>query len=217
VHRKTRNGDINPPLEWAVSALAPSTACAAIAVKYEPMVDDLVQDLSIDMTECFFHDFVHTLAFAANIARPGCFNVHSVAWRCADGSCEEGPGLVHDFASSVEYSQRTGWPPLIPVPFKTVYAWIVRNLFHLRAGDTPVSRAFNAYTWLFGRAGHDFPFDLVSALIGIEALFATTTSGVADQVRRRTQLLLGSRTSFKKDLDKMYAARSAFLHGSTQF
>lgn len=214
VHRKTRSGDISPLLEWAASVLAPATACAAIAVKCGPFGEDRGRDLSV-ATECIVHDFARTLAFAANIARPGCFGVHSIAWRCADGSCKKEPGLVHDLASAVNYSRKTGWPPLGPVPLGSVYAWIGRNLFHLRAGDTPVSRAFNAYTWLFGQPGHAHPFRLVSALIGIEALFATTTSGVADQVRRRAQLLLGSRTSFKKDLDNMYAARSAFLHGST--
>lgn len=215
VHRKTRN-DTSPPLEWAASALAPPNACAAIAFKCSPVVgDELDHDLSTEISKCLFEDFARIFTFAANIARPGCFNVRSIVTRCSDGSCEEESGIVHNLGAAVDYSHKTGWPPLVPVPFGSVYMWIVQNLFHLRPGDTPVSRAFNAYTWLFGEAGIDFPFCLVSALIGIEALFATTTTGVADQVRRRAQLLLGSRTTFKKDLDKMYAARSAFLHGST--
>ena len=214
VHRKTRNGGTNPPLAWVASALAPPGACAAIAFKCKPLGDELDQGFSADFAKCFFHDLARTFTFAANISRPGCFAVQSIATRCSDGSCEEDPGIMHDLAGAVDYSQKTGWPPLVPVPFGSVWVWTVRNLFHLRPGDTPVSRAFNAYTWLFEKRS-DFPFGLVSALIGIEALFATTTSGVADQVRRRAQLLLGNRTSFKKDLDKMYAARSAFLHGST--
>jgi hypothetical protein len=215
VHRKNRNGDIAPPLKWAGSALASPGACAAIAFRCKPFGDELDQDLSIGITKCLFRDLVLTFTFAANIAQPGCFGVRSIITRCSDGSFEEETGITHDLDSALGYSRKTGWPPLVPVPFGSVYIWIVRNLFHLRHGDTPVSRAFNAYTWLFGKAGSDFPFRLVSALIGIEALFATTTSGVTDQVRRRAQILLGNRTSFKKDLDKMYAARSAFLHGST--
>lgn len=213
VHRKTKSGDVCPAIEWVASALARSTACAAIAVQYGPLSADRGTDLSV-ATSGAVHDFVRTLVFAANIARPGCLRVQSINWRSIDGSCERRPGLVHDLGRAVEYSRRTGWPALDPISFRSVYMWIGLNLFHLRAGDTPVSRAFNAYTWLFGEPGDAHPFRLVSALIGIEALFATTTSGVAEQVRRRAQLLLGSRTSFKKDLDNMYTARSAFLHGS---
>jgi hypothetical protein len=217
VHRKNKSGDIHPPIEWATSALSRRTSCAAIAIKYNSPWDDLDPELSSGFAECQFQDLARTFSFAANISRPGCLEIMSVAWRCTDDSCEEKPGLTQCFAGAVEYSLKTGWPPLKPVPFGSVYAWIIGNLLHLRSGDTAVSRAFNAYTWLFGESGQDFPFRLVSALIGIEALFARTTSGVADQVRRRAELLLGQRTSFKKDLDKMYAARSAFLHGSTQF
>lgn len=214
VHRKTRNGDISPPLEWATSALDPPRASAAIAFKCKPFEDKLDQEFSIDFSECLFHDLARTFTYAANIARPGCLAVKSIIIRCSENSCKEDPGIGHDLGGAVEYSKKTGWPPLTSVQFGLVWVWIVRNLFHVRPGDTPVSRAFNAYTWFFEKRS-DFPFGLVSALIGIEALFATTTSGVADQVRRRAQLLLGSRTTFKNDLDKMYAARSAFLHGST--
>lgn len=213
VHRKTKSGDVYPGIEWAASALAGSTACAAIVVQYRPLCDDRGADPSVATVDAV-HDFARTLVFAANIARPGCLSVQSINWRSIDDSYEREPGLMHDLGSAVEYSRRTGWPALDPISFRSVYTWICLNLFHLRAGDTPVSRAFNAYTWLFGEPGDAHPFRLVAALIGIEALFATTTSGVGDQVRRRAQLLLGSRTSFKKDLDNMYAARSAFLHGS---
>jgi len=214
VHRKIRNGDISPLLEWATSTLDPPNACAAIAFKCKMSKSDHVQGFSVDFAKCLFHDFAHTFTYAANIARPGCFTVQSIVERCSDGSCKVDSGIGHELAGAVDYSQKTGWPPLSSVPFRSVWFWILRSLFHMRSGDTPISRAFNAYTWLFEKRS-DFPFGLVSALIGIEVLFATTTSGVTDQVRRRAQLLLGSRTTFKNDLDKMYAARSAFLHGGT--
>ncbi|MFC1825439.1 hypothetical protein ACFL9T_22225 [Thermodesulfobacteriota bacterium] len=215
VHRKNKSGDIIPPLKWADSELSSLTACAAIAFKWDSFEEADDQGISEGFAEGIFRDFARTFAFAANIARPGCFDVMSVVTRCSDGSYKKNAGTQGNLWGAVEYSQKTGWPPLTPVPFASVYTWIAQNFFHLRHGDTPVSRAFNAYTWLFEKAGSHFPFGLVSALIGIEALFATTTSGVADQVRRRAQLLLGDRTTFKKDLDKMYSARSAFLHGST--
>lgn len=215
VHRKKKSGDTIPPLEWAASELRSLGACAAIAFKWEAFGAPHDQGLSKGFAKCLFQDFARTFAYAANIARPGCFNVMSVVTRCSNGSCEKEAGIQNNLGGAVDYSQKTGWPPLTPVPFGSVYVWITQNLLHLRHGDTPISRAFNAYTWLFGKAGSDFPFGLVSALIGIEALFATTTSGLGDQVRRRAQLLLGNRTTFKKDLDKMYSARSAFLHGGT--
>lgn len=215
VHREKREGGISPPLNWAASALAPPRACAAIAFECKPLGDKFDQDLYFGFSECLFHDFALTFALAANIARPGCFRINSIIMQSSDGSYEEKPGIVHDLDGAVAYSQKTGWPPLVPVSFGRVYWWIVHNAFHMRTGDTPVSRAFNAYTWLFGEPGSDFSFSLVATLIGIEALFATTTSGVADQVRRRAQLLLGSRTSFTQDLREMYSARSAFLHGGT--
>jgi hypothetical protein len=214
VHRKTLNGHISPPLEWATSALDPASACAAIAFKCKPSAEDSDRDFFNDFSESLFHDLVRTFSYAANIARPGSFGVQSIVTRGSDGSCKTMPGFGHDLDGAIDYSKKTGWPPLVSVPFGDAWVWIVRNLFHMRPGDTPVSRAFNAYTWLFEKRS-DFPFGLVAALIGIEALYTTTTSGVGDQVRRRVQLFLGSRTTFKNDLDKMYSARSAFLHGAT--
>lgn len=211
VHRKNQLGEINPPLDWAASALSAQNACAAIDFKCIPFEAEPDQEIPLDRAN--FQDVARTFSFAANISRPGCFGVHSVASRQND-SCKIASGISNELVNAVDYSRKTGWPSLAPVPFGLVWIWIVKNFYHMRPGDTPISRAFNAYTRLFEK-GSDFPFGLVSALIGIEALFATTTSAVGDQVRRRAQLLLGNRNSFKKDIDKMYAARSAFLHGGT--
>jgi len=62
VHRKTQSGEISPALEWAASALGPSRACAAIAVKYGVLEDDRGLDFSI-VTECMVHDLVRTLGW----------------------------------------------------------------------------------------------------------------------------------------------------------
>jgi hypothetical protein len=158
--------------------------------------------------------FVDTLVFAAHLALPGVLRLGTIAWFRDDVSIGAQEPLTGDTDRVREYSGRTGWPQVRRLSFATVLGWILKNAFERRAGDTPVSRAYNAYTHLFTKAGERNSFEMVIALIGIEALYNSSHGDVADQVRRRAQLLLGTRDSFKGDLSRMYQIRSQMVHGA---
>ena len=216
VHRKKNNEEIIPPLRWDIPAISKKNrASAALIFTCKPSHPKSDLSFDYDCAECLFQDFAKSFIFIANISHPGCFSVLSITIRNNDGAVEEYPGFVPHFDGALRYIHETGWPELIELHFIDVYRWVYSNGFHVRSGDSPISRAFNAFTWLFGEVGKDNPFSLVSTLLGIEALFSTNSSDVTEQVRHRAQLLLGERTSFKKDLTKMYAARSSFIHGQT--
>ena len=55
------------------------------------------------------------------------------------------------------------------------------------------------------------------ALYGVEAIYASSTTGVLNQVADRAQLLLRPRTKFKRDLSRMYMTRSSLVHGALGF
>lgn len=96
------------------------------------------------------------------------------------------------------------------------WVWLARNFLPIRFGDTPLSRAFNSFTYLYARDLPD-PFQILVALMGIEALYGSGRPGIAAQIVERTQLLLGPRSSFKGDLRRMYDLRSATIHGGFGF
>lgn len=213
VHRKLENNVVIPPFEWDRTAITKNRVSAALSfICKDPSNNRLKIDN--EFSEFLFEDFARTFTFVANISHPGSFNVLSILTKNHEGIVKEHSGILPRLGGALQYSQKTGWPKLDSVPFADVYRWVYLNGYHVRCGDSPVSRAFNSFTWLFSNNGQENPFSLVSTLIGIEALFCTSSSGVTEQVRRRAQLLLGERESFKKDLSSMYTARSLFIHGS---
>lgn len=215
VHRKIENGTVIPPLEWENTTILKDRASAVLVFSCKPLQPDNDQSFDYNFAEILFKDFVKTFIFITNISHPGCFIALSILTWNKKGEIKEHPGLMPHFHGAIEYINDTGWPELKSVPFADVYRWVYLNGFHVRSGDTSISRAFNAFTWLFAEGGKENPFSLVSTLIGIEALFCTSSSGVTEQVRRRAQLLLGKKESFKKDLTTIYSVRSSFIHGRT--
>ena len=55
------------------------------------------------------------------------------------------------------------------------------------------------------------------ALVGLEALYVHGKAELAQQVREKSQVLLGKQVTFKKRITQMYDFRSRFLHGDLDF
>lgn len=156
---------------------------------------------------------VSQLTFAGNLASPAAFIVGETSWLIEGHGASTTRGYASDLWMARNYVARARWPTLKELPLGDCLAWIWVNGLPLRAGDTPVSRAYNAYTLLF----EENPLDLIVALHGVEALFVRSSSATQNQLTSRAQLLLGSRSRFKRDLSEMYSARSALLHGGSGF
>jgi hypothetical protein len=99
----------------------------------------------------------------------------------------------------------------------TVWNWATKNGLLGSIGKTALCRAFNAFSYLFIDPLDDQSVLLFWSLIGIEALYVSPSAKIMEQVRERSELLLGPVTAFKKKLSRMYDFRSKFIHGALPF
>ncbi|HXB24218.1 MAG TPA: hypothetical protein VNV25_05790 [Gemmatimonadaceae bacterium] len=168
----------------------------------------------ISLAASMLADTLRSLVYAANIARPATLTSVSVAVAMGDGrQMFERHDLIGDFGAVREYATRTGWPIFDELPILDVWVWTLKNFLPTRCGDSPLSRAFNAHTYLYG-VEIPTPLKMLAALIGVEALFG---GGSTNQLIERVHLLLGPSKDFRRDLRRMYEIRSAVVHGSAGF
>jgi hypothetical protein len=157
------------------------------------------------------------LCVVANIAAPGAIDLGSPIVFLNRGRVASGSVLISSLQYARAYARRVGWPSIASLPFVQVWEWAARLRLAEKVGDSPVSRAYNAWTYLFGNPGEENPAEIFWALMGLEALYNDGKEGVRESVLRRTELLLGVRSSHKADLSDAYRVRSAYVHGNLPF
>ena len=107
-----------------------------------------------------------------------------------------------------------GWPKLQILPFMQVWDWFNKHGLDFEKHSTSkTGTALNAFTHIFDDHSRDTVLELLWAMVGIEALYATSKDGIAEQIFTKSQILLGEMTDFKKKLKEMYNFRSRFFHG----
>jgi len=168
------------------------------------------------LSEALAHD-MHHLVVAANIAAPCGLEAGEGVIVMGDEFARTTESLISNLWAVVELSNTTGWSPVRSLPLASVLDWTTRYQLSTRMGDSAISRAYNALTYLFDSPPSDDPLELFWALMGVEALFSEGALGVMDQVVRRSQLLIGRHDSFKKKFGRAYSVRSSFVHGGMPF
>jgi len=163
---------------------------------------------------------VMRLLLAANIAKPGALEIgdgyifHQELWFRGT------PRFQTDLNYAVEHVRKIGWPPLQELEVKQVLDWYPYESLYERPHPPsgPLVRAINAISYLIGETGPQSEVTaLVYSLIGLEALYADSHEGIAEQINTKAQLFLGEMHAFKRSLKKMYNIRSRFLHGELDF
>jgi hypothetical protein len=107
--------------------------------------------------------------------------------------------------------------------FHSTWQWAIKQRGFLDGFScSPVTRAINAFSHLirqelFQIEGYNNPEILFWALIGIEALYAKGKTGFPEQIREKSQVLLGIQSANKKKIGNMYDFRSRFIHGELDF
>lgn len=119
---------------------------------------------------------------------------------------------------AAEASQSMGWPQLQSLDIQSVWSWAENHRDMLEGFDgTAMGRALCAFSRLFEHKTADEPMQLLWALIGLEALYSKGTADILQQVREKSQALLGRQQDFKKRINDMYKVRSSFVHGTLDF
>jgi hypothetical protein len=164
---------------------------------------------------------VSDLLVMANVGRVGSVELL--------GSALVQDGVISEFAHvpamdgyalqrAAKVAGQMGWPRLGVLDIRTVWAWAAKHRDMLEAFDsTALGRALSAFSRLFERNTADQPMQLLWALVGLEALYVRGKTDLLQQVREKSQVLLGQQQAYKKKITQMYEFRSRFVHGDLDF
>jgi hypothetical protein len=85
-------------------------------------------------------------------------------------------------------------------------------------GEGPIGRALAAFSYIFDESqGDGSQMSLLWAVLGLEAIYGRDSTGILDQLRKKSELLLGSCDQNKKLLAAAHDFRSRFIHGDIDF
>ena len=122
------------------------------------------------------------------------------------------------FEEAIDLADSMEWPKLQVLDIAKVWTWVIEQEGFLEGfGGGPTGRALNAFTHLFESPRADDATMLFWALVGIEALYVRGRQGLLEQVRDKSQVLLGKQEAHKKKINRMYDFRSRFVHGDLDF
>lgn len=170
--------------------------------------------------ESVLASYVHRIIVAANIAHVGSLASNkSVVVSKNRLSDIEATSNAQSLEEATEYALSIGWPSIKTLKISEVWEWAsAQKGFMEGFGGGPTGRALNALTHLLRPVGIiDEGTELFWSLVGIEALYTKGSSGIQEQVREKSQLLLGPQDSYKKEITRMYDLRSRFVHGDLNF
>lgn len=115
---------------------------------------------------------------------------------------------------AVTLANEINWPKLHQIELTKAWKWANRNEgFSTGFGGGTTGRALNAFSRLFSTDSDDAAQQLMWALIGVEAIYGNGRLPVMEQIKEKTQILLGKQSDFKKKIGEMYDFRSRFMHG----
>ena len=179
-----------------------------------------IEEITVYMSRAQFQKRLSDLLVMANIARLGSIElVDSVIVQDNCNLSSTVPvmdGLVAQEAARV--ARKIQWPTLYRMNCETVWNWASKHITMLDGFDgTPMGRAICAFSRIFERKTADEPMQLLWALVGLEALYVKGKSELMQQVREKSQVLLGRPGSYKKKINQMYDFRSRFVHGDLDF
>jgi hypothetical protein len=154
----------------------------------------------------------------SNIASPGTINLTKAIAQSYYGGLHSFHPVCSTLMNARQNAKLLNWPPVKDLSLFEVAQWVDNNSLCTKQGNSTLSRAFNAYTHLFGGFNEVGANEiLLYSLIGIEAIYNDSKEQVGQQINQKCQTFLGSLTSFKKKLTQMYNYRSGFVHGGEPF
>jgi hypothetical protein len=157
---------------------------------------------------------VYNLFVVMNIAKPGLFSSNGGVLFKQNGFISTIDSIRHSIEFALEKSQAIGWPYLTNLPFAKVWQWFIQfEQETSEISEHAIGRALNAFSNIFHDSVSYYYEDILWALIGLEALYCQGNSNLLGQLNEKSKLLLGERTSFKSEFQKMYDYRSRFVHG----
>jgi len=165
------------------------------------------------IAEEFKYQVFHLLVLS-NIASPGAIKTREGLILLNRKKYDSFPSIYSIHRESLDHIKALKWPTYNTLPILRIWDWFKINNFSFHYhSKTKVSRALNAFTYLFNDDPGNLIFDLFWSLIGIEALYCTSKEGISEQIYEKVQLVLGPVLESKKKIKNMYSFRSRLIHG----
>ncbi|MCH8044274.1 MAG: hypothetical protein IID44_11205 [Planctomycetes bacterium] len=205
-----------------ILVLSSAVPLSHYAATFEPGPNDFdTRDAARCLARVEFCKRVSDLLVMSNVGRVGSVELrHSVILQDDEtlSYCEIPDMVGYSLQRAAEMAERMGWPQLDVLDIKTVWNWTVKHREMLEGFDgSATGRALNAFSRLFDRKTAEQPMQLLWALVGLEALYVEGKTELLQQVREKSQVLLGRQTEYKKSVSQMYNFRSRFVHGDLDF
>ena len=180
--------------------------------KYKFCLEDLAYKIFCNELERIVLDII----ISSNIVYSGCMEVAEGYISLNDEYNVKLNAMNSSLHNIYEDIMKKEWPQLEKVSLIETWNWLINRLnYSLKIGNTPANRAMNAFSYQFNAENYE---DLFYALLGLEALYNTSTSdGIMKQISNKTSILFGEPVKYKKSINQMYQIRSAFVHGSLNF
>ncbi len=192
---------------------SPLDVASYSAVRLEAYLDCEGQSLSkIDSQRSLVLHYLENICLSILIADPRAANLLGIFERI-DGQYVEHTGRKLSFGEIYTEIKELTWPIFKAISFSSVMRWLYSlEGFELAFPRGQVGRAVSSFSKVVSDENSDIGF--IWALIGLEALYGRDAGGGKSfQLLRKSEVLLGKRTSHKKSLNKLYDFRSRYLHG----
>ena len=187
--------------------------------KSEKEAHDIEFNFKYQLPADEFKTLINLFIIAVNIAHPGTVSVD-------EGIITEELNKriliktdINDnkFLDTVDYVKTIKWPHIENLSIDLVWNWLINKRDTLLTiSNSKLGRAINAFSHLFNYKLTD-EMRLFWSLVGVEALYAQSQSGIQEQIRNKTQVFLGKQKDFKRIFAKVYNFRSRLVHGDLDF
>lgn len=191
---------------------------------YDPLMLESIENDKIGVLEFnqamiyeIFNKRIQDLIFACNIANFGSVSIEEyIIFQDQKlyiiGGGKTDYNILFEARHKGEIWQ---YPNLSEISLDKVWNWLINREDFLEGySQSAITRALLN---LIEVAHSEDNVKLFRAVMGIEALYTKSKNNLMEQVREKTQILLGTQTNFKKLYSKMYELRSKFIHGELNF
>lgn len=188
------------------------------------LVNDIVDKQKTDVIEFnkalmyeIFNKRIQDLVFACNLSNFGSLTINEYII-FQDSTVYPIGGKQLDYKVLFEAKRNSlewQYPSLGEITIEEVWEWLIKRKDFLKGfSDTAVTRALINMLEI---PNSDANMKLFRAVMGIEGLYTKGKNNLLEQVREKTQILLGKQENFKKLYSNMYEFRSKFIHGKMNF
>lgn len=175
------------------------------------------KDLNRALIYEIFNKRLQDLIFAANLSSFGSITVHEyIIFQNNDVYIIGGEKM--DYKTLFEAKRKSlewNYPKLLDIELTNVWEWLIKREDFIKGfSQTATTRALMN---LLEISHSDDGMKLFRAVMGIEGLYTKGKNNLIEQVREKTQIILGPQENFKKLYSNMYNFRSKYIHGELNF